>query len=119
MIVVFRLRDGLYTKDFTLLLRKGDITAVGNINGDVNTNVTVFPNPAKGKLNINLQLDEAINGDIALYSSMGQKVKSFYSGNIKAGTTQLTEDVNVASGVYYMIVRDNGKVVKTLPVVIQ
>lgn len=119
MIVVFRLRDGLYTKDFTLLVRKGDATAVGNINGDVNTSITVFPNPAKDKLNITLQLDEAINGDVALYSSLGQKVKSLYSGNIKRGTTQLTEDVHIASGIYYMIVRDNGKVVKTLPVVIQ
>jgi len=119
MIVVFRVRDGQFSKDFTLLLRKGDITAVANINGDVNNSITVFPNPVSNKLNVSLDLDKEINGDIALYSSLGQKVSTLYSGKIAKGTTTLRSDIALASGMYYVIVKDNGKAIKTLPVTIQ
>lgn len=119
IIVVFRLRDGMFTRDFTLLLRKGDVTSVDNINGDVNNAVKVFPNPASNQLNISFDLDKAIDGDIALYSSIGQKVALLHQGAVAKGSSTISSSLHVAAGMYYVVVRDKGRVIKTLPVSIQ
>ena len=119
MIVVFRVRDGLFTRDFTLLLRKGDVTSVNSIGGNVNNEISVFPNPASNKLTLSFNIEEEISGDVVLYSTLGQKVQTLFTGTISKGNTQLSRELNLAPGTYYLIVRDNGQAVKTLPVIIR
>lgn len=119
MIVVFRLKNGQFTKDFTLLMRKNpNPSGVSNLTNGVQT-INVFPNPAKNKINVSLQLDKAINGDVALYSSIGQKVKSIYTGKLMKGNMQLTDDLNLSAGMYFLVVKDNGNIIKTVSVAIQ
>jgi hypothetical protein len=118
VIVVFRLGDGMFAKDFTLLLRKKDPTGITSVPSSLK-NIAAFPNPAKDKLNVSLDLEKEIDGDISLYSIMGQKMHTIYSGKLPKGTTRLSDDIKLSSGMYYLVVKDNGRTVKTVSVAIQ
>jgi hypothetical protein len=117
MIVVFRLRDNVFTKDFTLLMRRNP-TAIVEV-GNIAQNVKVFPNPAKDQLYISMDLKQDINGSVSLYSSLGQKVKTFYTGRMMKGSFRLDEAINLAPGVYFLNVTGEGKTVYTQTVVVQ
>ena len=117
MIVLFRLRDNIFTKDFTLLLRRNP-TAIVEMQHIVG-NVNVFPNPAKDKLHIAMDLKQDVNGSVSLYSSLGQKVKTFYTGRMPKGSFRIDEDINLAPGLYFLAVTGEDKSVHTQAVVIQ
>lgn len=119
ILVVFRLRDGYVTKDFTLLLRRSGSLGVNQVNGAI-ANLKVYPNPAHNELNIALQLEKEIaHANIDLYNTLGQKVQSIYNGKMMKGSVALHQKLNVVPGVYFLTIKDNGGVVKTEAITIQ
>jgi hypothetical protein len=119
ILVVFRVRDGIFSQDFTLLLRKNpNPTNVKNASSMIN-NLVVYPNPAKNKLNISVDLQKDINSDISLFNSLGQNVSSIYQGKLKKGNNILTQNLDLPAGIYHMVVKDNGAVIKTVRVAVQ
>jgi len=119
IITVFRLTGGIFSTDQTLVLRRDPhSTAVAPVQGNEHT-VAVYPNPAHNTINISLSLTEGINGDISLYSVLGQKVQTIYTGSLPKGSHQLTDNITVAPGMYFIIVKDNGNIINTQHVVIQ
>lgn len=119
ILVVFRLRDGYATKDFTLVLKRSGSLGVHNVNNNI-TSLKVYPNPAHNQLNIALQLEkEMANAQIDLYNTLGQKVQNIYQGKMMKGSVSLQQNLNVASGMYFLTVKDNGAVIKTETITIQ
>jgi hypothetical protein len=119
VLAVFRLKDGQFTRDFTLLMKKSPFPAsVPGVNGSL-SNITVFPNPASNKLNVDLELNNSINAEVNLYSAIGQKVKSIYSGKLLKGNNRLTDDLNVVPGIYLLSVKEDGKIIKTVSIAVK
>jgi hypothetical protein len=116
-IVVFRVGDGQVIKDFTLLLRKKP-TGIEAVNNIINEMI-VYPNPAKNKININLQVDKDINTDISMYSLVGEKVANIYHGKLVKGNVKLDDDINLSKGVYFVLVKVEGQVVKAEKIIIE
>ncbi len=119
IIVVFRLRETQFTKDYTLLLRKNpNANGVNNI-PEQQCMVQVYPNPVHNSLNVSIDLAKNLNGDISLYSILGEKVATIYSGKLEKGSHNLNKNIDVAAGMYYLVVRDNGIVINTKHIVVQ
>lgn len=118
--VVFRLRDGMFTQDFTLLLKKNpNPNSVTTISSNI-SNVTAYPNPAHHELNVLLQLDKNVdNASVTLYNPLGQKISELYNGKLMKGNITLNHPINLAPGIYYLNVRENGTTVKTINVSVQ
>jgi hypothetical protein len=119
VLLVFRLRDGLWTRDETILLKnRGWSLSVQQANS-TETGVTAFPNPASNKLNVSINLSNDINGEVALFSAVGQKVQTIASGKLAKGSNMLTADLNLAPGMYYLTVKDGSSTLKTQAVSIK
>ena len=116
-ICVFRIGDGQVMKDFTLLLKRKP-TSVENFENVV-SGMTVFPNPVKNKIAVNIELSKDVNTTISMYSVLGQKVISIYEGKLMKGTNVLEKEFNVAGGVYYLLVRVEGAIIKTEKIVVE
>lgn len=118
VILVFRLRDGMWTKDYTLLLTKNNNTSVGSTSS-ADASIVAYPNPVTSTLNVDVNLAKDMNGDIAMFSAIGQKVTTFQAGKLTKGTHHISQNINLASGMYYLVVRDGNKIVKTVPVAVK
>ncbi|MDO8971824.1 MAG: T9SS type A sorting domain-containing protein, partial [Saprospiraceae bacterium] len=86
-------------------------------NGDLTSNMSVFPNPTNGKFTVSITNPEATDMTIELVNVSGQvvyrnEVKAAYSYNDEIDASQF------AKGVYYLKV-NNGKDVKIEKVVVQ
>lgn len=100
----------------------GPVVAMPNEQGsDINNNGSItdrymlhknYPNPFNPETNIRFEVPESREGFVtirlAVYNIAGQLVKTLYSGEIQAGTYQLTWDgrngagVRQASGLYFL-----------------
>lgn len=119
VILVFRLRDGNWTRDFTLLLTRSPFPAnVANTTAAVNQ-LTVFPNPASNMLNIAVDLNESIDGDIALYNVVGQQVANIHRGTLARGKHMMQANLNLAAGTYNMVVRNGNQIIQHTSVVVR
>ncbi len=119
VILVFRLKDGWRTKDYTLLLRRNQWpSGINNVNNGLN-DMRVYPNPANTQINVSLNLEKEMNGEISLYSAIGQKVATFQNGKLAKGNHQINQNINLASGMYYLVVRDGSKIIKSVPVAVK
>ncbi|PZF74479.1 T9SS type A sorting domain-containing protein [Taibaiella soli] len=117
--IVFRLRDGMFSQDFTLVMRKNPSPAsVGNVTAAMNS-VRIFPNPAHDQVTVMLDLKNDIQGNICLYNALGQKARTIYDGKLVKGKYQLRDDFNLPAGMYQLVVRDNGQVLKTERLLVQ
>jgi hypothetical protein len=118
-ITVFRLRDGLYTKDFTIVFRKNpNPAAVTNVVAGVN-DISIYPNPAHNELNIHLDLTKDINSSICICNMLGQQVQTVYQGKLMSGKTNLKDNINLPAGVYQVAVKNGNEVLKTVRLLIQ
>jgi hypothetical protein len=77
-------------------------------------NILVYPNPFTGSFNVTVQPDNSINElQFDVYNSYGQKVKSILQENI-AGTLNVEIALsNATSGMYLLVIREDGKPVST------
>jgi len=119
IIVVFRVKDGTFTKDYTLLLRRNpppSNTSVANTQENAGQ-ITVYPNPFHNSVHISLNVTEPMKSDISMINVLGQKVAGIYSGNLQTGTYNFDKDVSLPAGIYYIVVKNNGRVVDTRCVV--
>jgi len=120
VIVVFRAQSGMYVKDYTLLLRQSappTTTNVASTQQNINQ-VKVYPNPFHNTVHLSLNVSETVNNsDISMVDVLGQKVESIYSGSLQAGTHSFDKDVILPSGIYYIVIRNNGSITDTRCVV--
>ena len=116
-ICVFRIGDGQVMKDFTLLLRRKP-TSIGTQENIVG-GLTIFPNPTKNTIHLNIELSRDANSDISIYSVLGEKVNAFYSGKLMKGTNAIEKEISVSKGVYYILVRLEGQIVKAEKIIVE
>lgn len=65
--------------------------------------VSLYPNPAHGLANVRVNIPVSGEGSIALYNSLGQMVRTFYSGSVNAGEASYVLDLNgIAPGMYFL-----------------
>lgn len=119
VIMVFRLTGGIFSTDYTLILRKDPHpSGVATVQGRQST-ISVYPNPVHNNINITFNTIKAINSDISIYSVLGQKVKTIYNGYLPKGDHKLNDDINLPAGTYQVVVKDNGAVINTAHVVVE
>lgn len=69
----------------------------------------VYPNPSKGHAMLSLTLAEQSNVDVAIFNTVGVKVRSVYKGVLAAGEQQLELLADkLSNGTYYIHVTRNG-----------
>lgn len=113
VLVIFRTGNGVFSKDFTLLLRKTpSSTGIGTPSGIVNS-FAVYPNPAKSELHVSLDLAERTAGQVALYNTVGQKVLTLFDGAMPKGKLQFSSALNVAAGTYFVVLRNESGTLQT------
>lgn len=118
-ITVFRLRDGMFTKDFTVIFKKNPNPAsVHTLAAGVN-DISIFPNPAHNELNVHLDITREINSSICIFNVLGQQVHTMYQGKIQKGKINLKDNISLSTGVYQVVVKDNNQVLKTERLLIQ
>ncbi|WP_300569699.1 S8/S53 family peptidase [Flavobacterium sp.] len=66
---------------------------------------TIFPNPAKDKITINLQQDNSVNAKVEIMNTIGQKV---YSSSISLGNNDISI-AGLSSGLYVVKITDGEK----------
>ena len=102
------LAPGSYTVEISDLL--GGCTApfslTVSVTSDVNDpafvrNLSVFPNPTTGRLNLDLNLEQAIELQIEVFNAMGQMVQQINAGNVSTYTKEM--DLSGFSNGIYMI----------------
>lgn len=114
---ITHLETGDYTFELTVTDDKGliskDTIAVSVVNNMRYTEeMTVYPNPARSGINMQLTTDTLGSTRINIYSANGLVVHSF---NTQKTQPQLSENVNISTlqtGVYYLEVIIGGKVRK-------
>ena len=74
--------------------------------------LTVFPNPFSDKTNISFSLNYNQDVEVAVYSVMGEKVKTFDMGVLSQGSQVIELDGSeLAKGVYFITLRINEKLI--------
>ena len=74
--------------------------------------LTVFPNPFSYKTNISFSLNYNQDVEVAVYSVMGEKVKTFDMGVLSQGSQVIELDGSeLAKGVYFITLRINEKLI--------
>ena len=82
-----------------------------------NLDISIFPNPVKGKLNIDFYLYKRINLRIMLYDVVGRLEKTIYSGKAGVGFFKKSIVINeLPKGIYFLYIEDgnNYKVEKVV-----
>ena len=86
-----------------------------NVNNDLNTIVSLFPNPAKDVLNVSITQPQGGKHKVEVYDAIGKLVSS-HKMDLNGGNNVLTLDVStLAKGTYIIMVKnaDNGTVANT------
>lgn len=60
----------------------------------------VFPNPSKGEVNINLELEEATDVQLTVYTTTGQQVATQYLGKLNGQVSVPFDGTQLPAGVY-------------------
>lgn len=92
-------------------------TAIQNVLSSANgveetqsdVDIVISPNPAKGSITIQMNVDTQENSSIELVGLSGQIIQSIYSGRVEAGLFEKTISTNhFVSGVYFLKVTIDG-----------
>ncbi len=105
-MVVFRLNDGVFNNDFTLVLLKADAPlATSNI---VKSTATMYPNPVKMGGDIHILLDNA-NSQKYLLRITDVQGKMVFDGAVNANNGNITINNSLNIGLYNMqIISEEG-----------
>lgn len=118
-LMVLTRRDVAANKYFIENATEGAVATGINDVSAVNENVVIYPQPAKDKLFIKMQLDKSWqDASIDLYNLLGQKIATLYKGNLK--TTEqldLTLPTQLATGNYIIDIHNsNNHITKSIMV---
>ena len=103
---VFRLRNGVFSKDFTLLLKKNPApTAITTMPEEEEVALSVFPNPATAELNIRFRTEHAKDVTVQLVDLTGKRVATLFKGRLPKGQWTLRKSLDGAPGVYFVQLR--------------
>lgn len=117
--VVFRLKNGVFTKDFTLLLKKNPAPAsVASAAASVE-DFRVFPNPTGHEINVSLYNEKAQNISIQMADLTGKIVATIFRGTLQKGQWSMTESLRCAPGFYLVQVRGEDGLLKTEKVIVK
>lgn len=86
-----------------------DINTLGNKDFDFNSKLSVYPNPFKDEISVNVDA----NAKVEIFNLIGEIV---YNGKINSGTTSLNLS-NIATGVYLMKITTENNQSKTVKIV--
>lgn len=119
-IVAFRISDGTFIKDATLVFRKNPGPQKVTANTSLVDAISVYPNPVANEINISFTVNKKItNSEIVLYNTTGQRVAAVYSGPIPKGQFKFTEHINLPPGSYQLVIRSDETTIKTVPVIVK
>jgi hypothetical protein len=88
---------------------------IGSPDSHAVINLTVTPNPFVSTTKIQFSISEDASATVELYNSMGEKLRSMYTGKVTAGavvTLSLSPDLSMQQGMYLLVLRTD-KGVKT------
>jgi hypothetical protein len=72
--------------------------------------LNLYPNPAKGKAEINIDLLKSGNATVQIYNLSGKRIRNIFSGPLTAGENKLSIDLQgLSSGMYLVKVEVEGK----------
>lgn len=81
----------------------GNVTSIETGTQTVNKFVTLYPNPFNSSTNITFKLERSSYINMDLYSSIGKKIRSIYSGQLPQGSIQVPLNMDgMISGVYFV-----------------
>ncbi len=118
VIVVFRLRDGLWTTDFTLRLQPGDPQRTHTVDQKI-SGIKVYPNPSDDNFTISLDNLEANTTQIELHNYLGQKVDNIFEGKLPRGHWDIQYTEDLPAGVYLIRVSVDGTPVQSVPLMVR
>jgi len=113
--VVFRTKDnsGNVSEDFTLVfdVRHKYEKRTNSVDDlDIEDMLTVAPNPTKGEININVNLADNEEINLAVYNAMGQQIVLVENGTIDNNSYTVNLD-NQANGIYYVKMNLKGNII--------
>ncbi len=81
-------------------------------------NISVYPNPFNNKIKITVQAGSEIEDlNIEIISLYGQTITTFQNKNVLGQITIEPDLSKLASGMYFVIVKENGKMVKSQKII--
>ncbi len=117
--VVFRLKNGVFTKDFTLLLKKNPAPAsVASAAAGVEE-FRVFPNPAGREISVSLYNEKPQAISVEVVDLTGKTVATLFRGTLQKGQWSMTEPLRCAPGFYLVQVHGEGGLLMTEKVVVK
>lgn len=107
--VVFRLYDGSFAFDETVLI---EVVSSTGIDGVEKPQLKfVYPNPINSNVFIPLNLTNAGEVQIDIFNLLGEKVQSFGKMNYDAGNHIIQKNIDLPTGNYIINVSQNGQVI--------
>jgi len=105
MPVVFRVRNAMFAKDYTLMLRRNPSAAsVAPVETDAVSGLQVSPNPAGDKVTVRFQTATDGPVRVVLTDVMGKTVAKLHDGPLPRGQWQMSEVLRCAPGLYQLTV---------------
>lgn len=97
------------------------VASVESENALAGINANVAPNPTIGNsTTLNLELDQPGTLQVRLFDGLGREVVTLVEGNVEAGTATIPVNTeNLAAGLYYVRVEQDGKSITTTLTVVK
>ncbi len=74
----------------------------------------IFPNPSNGVVNIEVNSQKEIFGEISIYNCTGQKIKTLYPENKIELNTEMQFNLNLDAGIYFIKLSGEKNIVRKL-----
>ncbi len=81
-------------------------TATGTYTNHVFEGITVYPNPAKEKIYVNINAPVVADYEISIYNIEGQKVYNSFEKELQYGKIEIPT-LNLAKGTYQLVINNN------------
>jgi len=70
----------------------------------------LYPNPATGQLNLEMQIKQSSSVQIDIYDLQGRLVKSIFNGQLSGGLRNLNTNISgIREGFYFVVIKANGQ----------
>jgi len=115
-IIVYRVSDGIYTNDYTVLYTvEGELpnnpTSISDVNYE-GSMMRIFPNPTADVLNIDFKMDEDKFLMVEIYDIYGSLKYSTGNMNVEKNDRIVLDEMNLTSGSYVIVVKSGDELVE-------